>query len=77
MSKAWTKSAWSIGSTTKIVAIIVYDTDCKEKTIEFFDTDIPALRYKAQLEAQGADVTYVDIPTISVLDAELLYEAIG
>lgn len=58
------------------MAIIVYDTDIKEKTIEFFDLAVPALSYKATLEAQGSDVTYIDIPTISARDAELLYDAV-
>lgn len=59
-----------------VVAIIVYDTDCKEKTIEFFDDPIMALKHKRNLESYGSEVSYIDIPTISVRDAEKVYEAV-
>jgi len=57
------------------MAIIVYDIDCKEKTIEFFNTAVNALKHKADLENAGCEVAYIDIPNISVAMAEAVYQA--
>jgi len=57
------------------MSYIVWDCDNKEKTIEFFKNDIDALKYKNELENQGSEVVYVDLPAVDYRDAQKIYFA--